>query len=146
MKAWNRPVSILAVVIGFIFMVSVGAAIAGHDEATPHSGRWIAPESANKLVNPLPNTPENIKKGKKIFATRCAVCHGRSGKGDGPASRSLGKQLPNFTSPEFQSQTDGAIFWKITNGNPPMPSFKGGLKEKERWQVILYLRTLGSKH
>jgi len=43
----------------------------------------------------------------------------------------------------LQSQSDGALLWKITNGNVDkgMPPFSG-LPEMQRWQIILYVRTL----
>ena len=47
--------------------------------------------------------------------------------------------------PAVQQQSDGTLFWKITNGNPDrgMPSFSR-LPELQRWQLVLYLRTLKS--
>jgi hypothetical protein len=47
--------------------------------------------------------------------------------------------------PVVQSQSDGALFWKITNGNPDrgMPSFSR-LPELQRWQLVLYIRSLRS--
>jgi hypothetical protein len=45
-----------------------------------------------------------------------------------------------------QGQSDGSLFWKITNGNPDrgMPSFSR-LPELQRWQIVLYLRQLSVK-
>ena len=42
-------------------------------------------------------------------------------------------------------KTDGTLFWKVTNGNPDrgMPSFSK-LPELQRWQIVLFLRTLGT--
>jgi mono/diheme cytochrome c family protein len=39
-------------------------------------------------------------------------------------------------------QTDGAIFWKLTEGKSPMPSWGESYSEEQRWQVINYVRTL----
>jgi len=53
---------------------------------------------------------------------------------------------PNFfTKEQFQKQPDGSLFWQITEGRKPMPSFKKDLSEEQRWQVINYVRTLGIK-
>jgi len=41
-----------------------------------------------------------------------------------------------------QNQSDGAIYWKITNGNPPMASYKETLTEEQRWQLVNYIREL----
>jgi len=45
--------------------------------------------------------------------------------------------------PLVQQQSDGALFWKITNGNlgRGMPSFSA-LPEAQRWQLVLFLRRL----
>jgi mono/diheme cytochrome c family protein len=74
--------------------------------------------------------------GRKLFERNCAQCHGR--EGNGVANNSADLQLP-----VVQEQSDGTLFWKITNGNPRrgMPSFSG-LPEMQRWQLVLYLRTL----
>jgi mono/diheme cytochrome c family protein len=39
-------------------------------------------------------------------------------------------------------QSDGAIFWKMSEGNTPMPAFQETFTEEQRWQVVHYVRTL----
>ena len=82
-----------------------------------------------------------LLKGKKLYNQMCAVCHGAKGKGDGVAGAALNPKPTNFTSASVQAQTDGAIFWKITEGRSPMASYKTILKEEQRWQLVNYLRT-----
>ena len=48
-----------------------------------------------------------------------------------------------FLSAENKLDPDGAIFWKITNGRPPMASYKLALKDSQRWQLVNYIRELG---
>ena len=69
----------------------------------------------------------------------CVECHGQDGKGLEK------KHSANLRLPVVQAQSDGALFWKITNGNPDrgMPSFSK-LPELQRWQVVLYIRMLKS--
>src|SRR5204863_3973098 len=43
-----------------------------------------------------------------------------------------------------QKQTDGEIFWKISNGRGAMPPWKH-LPEKDRWEIVNYIRTLKGK-
>ena len=43
--------------------------------------------------------------GEMIFETRCFVCHGRTGKGDGPASTKLGAAVRDLTNPSWQDST-----------------------------------------
>ena len=40
---------------------------------------------------------------------------------------------------------DGEIYWKITEGRKPMPSFKNQLSDEQRWQLVNFLRTLVPK-
>jgi len=106
---------------------------------------WKAPTSAKTLENPLVKFKGNAKitnLGKSLYTQQCATCHGDSGLGDGSAARYLQKSPTNLTTKKFQSQTDGEIFWKIVNGNSPMPTFNDMLTEKKIWIVVNYLRTL----
>ena len=51
----------------------------------------------------------------------------------------------NFTKDAVQLQTDGAIYWKMTEGRAPMASYKTALTEQQRWQLVNYIRQLGGK-
>jgi len=42
-------------------------------------------------------------------------------------------------------QTDGAIFWKISEGNSPMPAFQEAFSDAQRWDIVNYVRTLAPK-
>jgi mono/diheme cytochrome c family protein len=99
------------------------------------------------MKNPLPATEENITAGKKLFAENCASCHGATGHGDGEAGRELDPPPANIAFiMDKPIATDGFLMWTISEGGEKlgtaMPAFKEVLKEKERWQLIHYLRTL----
>lgn len=98
---------------------------------------WHAPADAAAKANPLAKRPETAAGGKKLFLKNCAECHGNDGLGIEK------KHSANLSSPSVQEQSDGALFWKITNGNfdRGMPSFSQ-LPELQRWQLVLYLRTI----
>lgn len=103
--------------------------------------RWLAPASAKKLKNPY-SGKSSISQGKSIYKTRCIVCHGEKGKGDGPAGKALKPPAADHSSALVQDQTDGELFWKISEGKGPMVSWKLILSEEDRWHVVNYLRTL----
>ena len=100
----------------------------------PDAG-WRAPEEAAAKKNPLAEKPGLAAGGRKLFKRNCVECHGDSGQGL--------KKAADLQLPIVQDQSDGALYWKITNGNPDrgMPSFSG-IPELQRWQIVMYVRTL----
>lgn len=76
--------------------------------------KWVAPPSADKIVNPLKGDANAAARGQKLFKVMCVVCHGAKGKGDGVGGAGLTPRPTNLTTSEFQSQIDGAIFGKLT--------------------------------
>ncbi len=101
-----------------------------------------SPAWSDTLKNPLRTVPNSATSGKVTYMRMCTVCHGNGGKGDGIAAASLNPKPADHTSDRVQKQTDGSLFWEVTNGHAPMPAFKTELTEKERWQLICYIRTL----
>lgn len=95
-------------------------------------------------ANPLAATPEVRAAGKVVYEQNCAGCHGLSGRGDGPAAKSLPGLPTNFTDPHFDHHTDVEVFQWIQNGKPgtAMPAFGERLGDEQIWQVITYIRQL----
>ena len=104
---------------------------------------WKAPAKADTIKNPLPFNEETIKKGKTTFTQLCVPCHGDKGKGDGVASTALNPKPGNLISAKVQTQKDGAIFWKMTNGKGAMVSYELILTKDQRWSLVNYIRNLG---
>ncbi|GJL54970.1 MAG: hypothetical protein NPIRA02_21020 [Nitrospirales bacterium] len=108
-----------------------------------------APGKFRKLTNPLPNSPENIKAGKKLFhetaqPLACKQCHGDKGDGNGPMGAALNPHPRNLTCGETMTDiSDGQMFWIIKNGSPGtgMMAFPG-MPDNQIWQMIHYIRTL----
>ena len=124
----------IAGAIGFLFSFT----------PIPQQGKeWTAPPEAAKEKNPIGSDAASIEAGKTIYKKSCNDCHGKKGKGDGPKSAELDKVPGDFTKADMKKETDGELFWKITQGKKPMPSLKKELTEEQRWQVINYVRSLG---
>ena len=102
---------------------------------------WKAPDSADAKKNPLSSDAATIAAGKAVYVKECQKCHGKKGKGDGPSAANLDIPAGNFSTAATQSQSDGALFWKISEGRKPMPSFMKKLSEEEIWQSVVYMRT-----
>jgi mono/diheme cytochrome c family protein len=76
----------------------------------------------------------------------CVLCHGLTGKGNGEAGLTLGVKPANFLAlKNIPNETDGEIFWKITQGKPPMSSYDELLTEDQRWKLVNYIRELNKK-
>ena len=103
---------------------------------------WPVPDKYVKMKNPT-NPKEDMAVGKSLYEKHCKSCHGKEGYGDGPKAEGLKGDLGDFSSEEFQKQTDGALFYKTTTGKDDMPEFSKKLPDDEdRWLVVNYLRTL----
>ena len=111
-------------------------------QATRAQTQWEAPANADNLNNPLKSDAAAAESGKRTFRMLCVVCHGAKGKGDGMGGAGLTPKPTDLTSAKVQSQSDGALFWKLTNGKPPMASYETALPENKRWELINYIRTL----
>jgi len=95
--------------------------------------------------NPLPNTAENVEKGRRAFSGYCFACHGLDGQNTGvPFAEAMAPPVPRLSSPEVQAYTDGQLKWIIEHGLFPsgMPAARGILGEEETWRIVLYLRHL----
>jgi mono/diheme cytochrome c family protein len=103
---------------------------------------WKAPPRAAKKKNPIPSDAASVGAGKAVYAANCLACHGETGKGDGPAAININPKPHDLSDPKIVSQSDGELFWKITQGKKPMPSFDKLLSETDRWNVVNYIRTL----
>ena len=140
------PLSLAARAGGLIIvatMITNGAG-APRESAAQVSGPWVAPDSEKAKKSPLPSDKKTAEQGEKVAKVNCMSCHGDKGKGNGPAAVALNPKPADWTSLRVQKESDGEIFWKITTGRGPMPSWRH-LSENDRWAVVRYIRTLGGK-
>ena len=100
------------------------------------------PAKYETMKNPIAaETDVNI--GKSLYNKHCKSCHGKEGYGDGPKADELDGELGDFSSEDYQVQSDGALFYKTTEGRDDMPEFTKKMPDDEdRWLIINYMRTL----
>jgi mono/diheme cytochrome c family protein len=103
---------------------------------------WTVPEAAKQVKNPLQPSDAALQAAHAMYTERCAHCHGDTGKGDGHDASSYDPAPTNFTDAQLMhGVTDGELFYKISEGHRPMPSFKKRFTEEQRWQLVLLIRS-----
>jgi len=107
--------------------------------------QWKIPEEAKLRKNPIQSSPAALAAARAIYLDKCVQCHGESGKGDGPDSAMYYPSPASLTDARRMSGvTDGELFYQISQGRRPMPSFKKRLTEEQRWQLVLFVRSLSA--
>ncbi|MBP6469427.1 MAG: cytochrome c [Chloroflexi bacterium] len=107
------------------------------------------PEEYAGLTSPIAADDESLARGQEIFTKYCVVCHGESGMGDGPGAANLDPQ-PAPVAHTSQMLGDDYLYWRISEGgahdpfNSAMPAWQTAFEETARWDVINYVRALGS--
>jgi mono/diheme cytochrome c family protein len=111
----------------------------------------IDPESrilaGTELINPESPTAEALSRGKIVYSTFCAGCHGDKGAGDGPLfTGGLYPLKPrNLTANTANNLKDGEIFHSITLGFGSMGAHGSQIRTEDRWKVVLHIRGLQAK-
>jgi mono/diheme cytochrome c family protein len=103
---------------------------------------WVVPANFKSMKNPVAQSDGSAKVGMALYTKNCASCHGKTGLGDGVKARTL-KDFPgDFSKAEFQSLSDGDMFYKTKTGRGDMPKYEGKLADEDIWNNVNYLRTL----
>ena len=94
------------------------------------------------MKNTTEANSENLSIGKSLYSKHCKSCHGKTGKGDGTKADDVEGDLGDFSSKEFQSQSDGALFYKSYIGRYDMPNYDKKMTEEDMWILVHYVRSL----
>jgi mono/diheme cytochrome c family protein len=108
-----------------------------------HRGQWKIPDDAKLRQNPIQLSPQALAAARVLYSDHCERCHGKTGKGDGADATKFStspRDLTDYT--RMSAQSDGELFYKISEGRRPMPEFKTKLTEEQRWQLVLLMRSL----
>ncbi len=99
-------------------------------------------DEAAVLVNPLPMTAAVLARGRQVFDTYCAVCHGPVGNGVSALTAAYGAKPANLTAQTIRDYPDGKIFHVVTAGKNAMPNYAAELDAGDRWSAVHYVRAL----
>jgi mono/diheme cytochrome c family protein len=127
----------LAVLV--LFFISSAGMVLDSESQEP----WTIPTKYKKMENPTdPGDREGIAIGKQLYTKHCKSCHGKTGLGDGTKASELETSCGDFSTAEFQGQSDGVLYYKSIIGRDEMPNFEKKIPEEEdRWLVINYMKT-----
>ena len=98
-------------------------------------------EAAASVPNPLPETDEILKDGKRLYELYCDHCHGSGGKGDGTLSQVV-LGIPSYSSPAKKNLSEGHVFHVITHGKGLMGAHGSQISEEWRWKIVKYVKQL----
>jgi mono/diheme cytochrome c family protein len=144
--------------LGFVALALTLGVIAGcggsKTDTTDNTSIGTTPTSAP--VTPAPDTSASAPTaganepaavlGPRVFAVRCALCHGADGHGDGVGAKALNPKPRNFHDKAYMSsRTDAQLLEVIHKGKGAMPKWGGVLSEAEINAVLQHVRTLGEK-
>src|ERR1700686_3893856 len=108
-----------------------------------HRGQWNIPDEAKRRRNPIQPSPQALDAARVLYTDHCERCHGKSGKGDGSDATKFSTSPRDLTdSSRMSAQSDGELFYKISEGRRPMPEFKTKLTEEQRWRLVLLMRSM----
>ncbi len=133
-------------VIGFLIALAISWRGAGGLSDLSFAQEPRRNPEAQKLKNPEPKNAESVEAGKKLYQRYCASCHGPNGKGDGGMSLSGGTPSDLTDETWDYGSTDGEIFVAIRDGvSADMLAYKEKLNDKQMWQIVSYIRSIGPK-
>ena len=102
---------------------------------------------ADLLERNSPDSLTSLSEAQQVYRNQCAVCHGTTGRGDGPAGVALGR-LADFTAPEtFQyGSSPLAILQVLRDGidDRAMPSFQH-LPEDLLWELAHFVNQMSEE-
>ena len=128
---------LLACTLGLICL-SIGFAALQKPNST-------VPEEEKQRKNPIAPSEAALKAAKNTYEDQCANCHGDTGKGDGSDAMMYDPGPADLTDASHVNKlTDGEIYYRITEGRKPMPSFKKRLTDEQRWQLVLLVRSFAA--
>ncbi len=137
--------------VDWISFMEIQPSFSAQEDPLPLPARSVPVQGAAYIpilgapANPVPADEASLARGKKQYENTCLICHGATGKGNGPFAVFLNPTKPaNLLEGAPVEFSDGAIFMTITNGvQGTMPPLKENLPTAQmRWDVVNYVRSL----
>ncbi len=89
-----------------------------------------------------------VEKGAKRYFTFCQQCHGPQHDGNGTVGQSFAPLPTDLRSKRIQDQSSGYLFQHISygiGGSGRQPALATTVSIEQRWEIIAYIKSLGTK-
>jgi len=130
----------IALFVGCVLLMAASGASAQKRGGDP---------KAKAVKNPVPATSASVMAGRAAYGRNCRQCHGLRGKGDGPLAPKNPRPADLTDAKWDHGSSDGELFAIIWNGAPAagteMKGMKGTLTEKDVWNLVNFIRSVGPK-
>jgi len=136
MKTIKSIVSVLLVTSVAILIMSMASSQA------PKGKPWDIPAKFKDMKNPVATSAASVQAGEALYKKNCASCHGKTGLGDGSKAKTLDSFPGDFSSADFQKQSDGTLFYQTKFGRNDMPKYDKKIEDTDIWNLVNYMRTL----
>lgn len=104
---------------------------------------WVVPSENGAKLSSFAFSDSTRKAGGELYNLNCKSCHGDPGKNN---FVKLVPLPPDPASAQLQANSDGAMFYKVTEGRGLMPSFKNTLSAADVWRIISFIRGFNEKY
>src|SRR5205809_446145 len=140
--------------LGLLLVLDVGRSILGRLGYAHPTATWQPDPAvyADLTWPPGADLAADVPLGRRVYAQRCAVCHGPDGRGNGPAAPSLIPRPRDFTLGQFkykstaagQPPTEADLMHVVATGLPAsaMPYWRDILDSVETRAVVAYVKSM----
>ena len=139
-----------------MLLVTAGVMLAGS------LATWVTVSIPEQAVTVVPNTSTSsinfdvleqganlaeLERGRVYYVQLCVSCHGVRGDGHGEWAYRVTPLPRDLTSARVQGRSDAYFFSVISDGlfGSAMMGWKERLSERQRWQLVAFLRHLGAQ-
>ncbi len=136
MKNNLKITKVKSITMNLILVIFLGTSLLAQEQ-------WDVPEVAKSKISFRIFNDDIVDEGRVLYDASCLSCHGN------PTQADFTLMVPSPGDPgadSFQSQTDGALFYKILKGRGLMPWFEEAFSEDEIWSVVAYFRSFNEAY
>lgn len=109
--------------------------------------------AGQNLKSPLKLDEKTLARGKELYTSFCAHCHGKKGKGEGSIQNAIYGAVPSYSDETpnrrgnraMKDLKEGHIYHTIMYGLNAMGPHSSLIREEDRWKIVAYVQTLQGK-